>query len=106
MRCAICNKRIERDADRWVRTMDGAAVHLMCSERESQQMWRQRQYWAIGHLLAIEIVSLVLLLHDGVLNWPAWLILAWLALHRLLHRRWWHYRERDLRNWWRRHKSG
>jgi hypothetical protein len=100
VRCAICNELIEVHSDRWLHTTDGDAVHLICSEGEAQQMWQRQKYWAIGHLLVMGIISLALFIRGTALSWLPWLLLAWLALHRVFHRRWWYYSERDLRVWW------
>ncbi len=97
--CALCGAALSQPT---VRIPGDTQVHLRCAEREAAQAWRWRRLTALAHgLTMISVVGgLALCGSDAPLLFPVFV--AWLALHSLLHRRYWHYVVRDLRRWLRR----
>lgn len=95
---------IDMKIENWVSTIDGAAVHVSCADREALLKWQQQRRAAIAHLILIGIVALGLSARGNTFGWLPWLILAWLTLHSIIHQRWWYYLGRELNRWARRYE--
>lgn len=80
----------------------GGFAHLACAERQAITAWRRRRRLALLHLALMSLTLITL----AAWGWPApalaALALAWAGMHIQLHRRFWHYTLRDLRQQWRR----
>lgn len=94
--CALCGVSL---CPPTVATAIGTRVHLACAERAALQAWRCRRLAALAHGLIIVSVVAGLAWFGVGLPLLLALLLAWLALHGGLHRRFWHYLIRDLRRW-------
>jgi len=104
MRCTICGCDIQPGEPR-VAANSGVLVHLACAEREAAQAWRQRRRWALGHATLIASVVFVCWRMGGACDWLLALTGGWVAVHAILHRRWWYYLRRDACAFLRGHRS-
>jgi hypothetical protein len=97
--CALCGQDVQAH-EASVSTSDGQIAHVTCADAEAVQAWIRRERWAVGQGCGSLIAIIMLSAAYGPEDWVVVVAISSIALHMLIHRRFWYFVLRDLRRWW------
>jgi hypothetical protein len=96
--CALCALPIQI-REPHVPTVGSGVVHIRCADQLAARAQRRRRRWALAHAGIFTAVVMMLSLYAGITTWLLTLAVVGLALHIIIHRRWWYYLRRDVGRW-------
>jgi hypothetical protein len=74
-------------------------VHIACADPLSGRANAHRRHWALAHGIILSGIVIAVGFSAGITPWLVAFTVVGLALHVVIHRRWWYYLRRDLGTW-------